>query len=46
MKRNYLNRNERIKTKLQVGLIYVLIDSMVALIVNWNEVLIWFKELF
>lgn len=46
MKRNYLNQKERIKTGLQVGLIYVLIGSVVALIVNWDQVVTFVKSLF
>lgn len=41
-----MNKDTRIKTTIKVGLIYVLIASVAALIANCNEVLIYLKSLF
>lgn len=38
--------NDNIKMNFIVGLVIVGIALIVQLVQNWNEVLIWFKELF
>lgn len=44
---NYFdNKNKKFKTTFQVVLIYIIIGSVVALIVNWSEVLTFIKSLF